>query len=377
MRPKNLIYAVDERPPTLRLTALGIQYGVYVSVYMVIVVIVLRHAHVSHEISTNVLCVASVAIAIGAVLQALHRGPIGSGFLAPPIYSAIYLSPSVLAAEVGGLPLVFGMTIFAALLELFLSFFVHRLRVIFQPILAGLTLFVVGLQLGIVGIGETLDVGHETLPQYPYHLFVTTLTLASCVALSVWGKGALRLFGSLIALITGIIAAIMVGLIGQQSIAMIAGLPLFAIPRPSFLYDFNIGLVPAFLAAAVAATLRTVGVVTSCQRINDSAWKRPDMRNIERAIRADALGSLLAGILGAPGMNVSPGAVAISSASGTTSPTITFSVNAPAHTAIANKEMSIVVLQWSRWGSVTMARAVGRCAAMAGKIFINYRRDDD
>lgn len=73
MRPENLIYAVDERPPTLRLAALGIQYAVYVSVYMVIVVIILRHAHVSQEIGTNVLCVASAAIAVGAVLQALHK----------------------------------------------------------------------------------------------------------------------------------------------------------------------------------------------------------------------------------------------------------------------------------------------------------------
>jgi hypothetical protein len=60
---------------------LGIQYAVQICVYLVIVVIILRRAHVSHEIGTNVLCVALMAIAIGTALQALPKGPVGSGLL--------------------------------------------------------------------------------------------------------------------------------------------------------------------------------------------------------------------------------------------------------------------------------------------------------
>ena len=329
MRPESLLYAVDEVPPPSRLAILGLQYAVQVAVYLVIVVIVLRHAHVSHEVGIGVLSCACVAIAIGTALQALPKGPVGSGFLAPPVFSAIYLAPSVLAAEIGGLPLVFGMTIFAALLELLLSFCVRRLRVIFQPILAGLTVFVVGLQLGLVGIGQTLDVRHEALPQFPLHLVVTTLTLASCVGLSIWGKGAWRLFCALIALTTGVISAVAVGLIDDKSLVMLTDLPFVAVPRPALLgYGFNIGLIPAFLAAGLAATLRTVGVVTTCQRINDASWQRPDMANIERGIRADALGTLIGGLLGAPGMNIAPSLVGISAATQATSRVIAFAAAA-------------------------------------------------
>jgi xanthine/uracil permease len=57
------------------------EYAVQFCVYLVIVVIILRHAHLSHEIGTNVLCVALVAIAIGTALQALPKGPVGSGLL--------------------------------------------------------------------------------------------------------------------------------------------------------------------------------------------------------------------------------------------------------------------------------------------------------
>ena len=57
-------------------------------------------------------------LAISTVRQAQTRGPVGSGYLAPPVFSAIYIGPAALAAEVGGLPAVFGMTIFAGLVEM-------------------------------------------------------------------------------------------------------------------------------------------------------------------------------------------------------------------------------------------------------------------
>ena len=46
-RPSNLVYAVDEWPPPFRLALLGTQYAVMSSIYLVLVVIVLREAHAS------------------------------------------------------------------------------------------------------------------------------------------------------------------------------------------------------------------------------------------------------------------------------------------------------------------------------------------
>jgi xanthine permease XanP len=44
-RPANLVYAVDEWPPPFRLALLGVQYAVMSSIYLVLVVIVLRQAN--------------------------------------------------------------------------------------------------------------------------------------------------------------------------------------------------------------------------------------------------------------------------------------------------------------------------------------------
>ena len=79
VRPRNLIYAVDEQPPPPHLLALGLQYAVLVSIYLVLVVIVVRHPHVPRETAVSVVSLATVAIAIGTALPALpaHAGHAG------------------------------------------------------------------------------------------------------------------------------------------------------------------------------------------------------------------------------------------------------------------------------------------------------------
>src|SRR5579864_1679030 len=91
-RPPNLVYAVDEWPPPFRLALLGMQYAVMAAIYLVLVVIVLREAHASPNESIQLMGIACFGLAVGTALQALPRGPIGSGFLAPPIFSAVYLA---------------------------------------------------------------------------------------------------------------------------------------------------------------------------------------------------------------------------------------------------------------------------------------------
>ena len=328
-RPANLVYAVDEYPPPFRLALLGVQYAVMSSIYLVLVVIVLREAHATPTESIQVMGVACVGLAIGTAFQALSRGPIGSGFLAPPVFSAVYLAPSVIAARIGGMPLVFGMTIFAGIVEVLFAFSLHRLRFVVTPILSGLTVFVVGLQLGVVGIGETLDVRHVELPAFPLHLIVTSLTLLTCIALSVWARGTLRLLCTLIGLVVGMTAASFVGLITPSELKMFGESSWLAFPEPQWLrFDFDAGLIPAFLASGVAAALRGVGVITTCQRLNNAAWQRPDTTNIRKGVLADGLSNVIGGSLGVTGMSIGPSLVGVSGATGATSRAIGFAASA-------------------------------------------------
>ena len=325
-RPEDLLYGLDELPPWPRLLFLGIQHAMLMSVYLVLIVIVFRHAGASHAVTLNALSCGMIALAASTVLQSIWKGPVGSGYLASPVFSAIYIGPAVLAAGTGGLPAVFGMTIFAGLVETSLAPLLRRLRALFPPAISGFIVTIVGLQLGVIGIGDLLGVEHIHLPTFHYHVMVGVLTLAIMCALSVWGRGIMRLICSMLGIVIGMLLSVGAGLVSTDSMRSFVDAPIFAIPQPHYLaYDFQFSLVPAFLMAGAAAMLRTVGVITTCQKINDLDWKRPDLKSIQAGIFADGIGCAVAGLLGVMGMNSSPSLVGLAKATGATSRYIGFS----------------------------------------------------
>lgn len=138
MASANITIGVDRTPPPLQFVLLSLQYAFLLSMYLVLVVIVVHAAKADADTARSVVSMAMVASAAGTVLQALHRGPVGSGFFAPPVFSAIYLGPSILAAKAGGLPAVACMTVCAGLFEILVAWFLRHLRIIMQPVMSGL-----------------------------------------------------------------------------------------------------------------------------------------------------------------------------------------------------------------------------------------------
>jgi NCS2 family nucleobase:cation symporter-2 len=325
-RPEDLIYGVEELPPWPRLIFLGAQHAVLMSVYLVLIVIVFRSASASHAATLSALSLGMVALAISTVLQAIWHGPVGSGYLAPPVFSAIYIGPAVLAADIGGLPAVFAMTIFAGVVEIALAPLLRRLRTLFPAAISGFIVAIVGLQLGVIGIGDLLGIEHIERPTFHEHLLVGFLTLATMCAFSVWGRGVLRLTCSMLGILVGMAGSLVFGLVTADRVSSFLAAPIFALPKPHYLaYDFRLSLIPAFLMAGTAAMLRTVGVITTCQKINDSDWKRPEIGSIQRGILADGIGCMIGGLLGVMGMNTAPSLVGVSKATGATSRYIAFS----------------------------------------------------
>ena len=324
--PEDLLYAADELPPWPRLLFLGMQHAILMSVYLVLIVIVFRHADASAGVTLNALSFGLIALAISTALQSIWKGPVGSGYLAPPVFSAIYIGPAVLAAGTGGLPAVFGMTMFAGLVEIGLAPLLRKLRALFPPAISGFIVTIVGLQLGVIGIGDLLGVEHIERPTFHYHVMVGVLTLAIMCALSVWGRGIMRLICSMLGIVIGMLVSLGAGLVSTDSMRSFVDAPIFAIPQPHyFAYYFQFGLIPAFLLAGTAAMLRTVGVITTCQKINDLDWKRPELKSIQAGIFADGIGCIVGGLLGVIGMNSAPSLVGVAKATGATSRYIGFS----------------------------------------------------
>ena len=312
-----MLFGLDDVPRPLTLALLGLQHFVLIAPSLAIVVLIARSAGAEPDAIATMISFALIALAITSALQGLER--IGSGFFIVSCNTAIYMSAS-LAAAAGGLPLVFGMILIAGLIQIAFAEALLRMRRYFPPEIVALTIIIVGIELGAVGLQRVSTTGGPGL-------LVGTLTFVLSVVLGVYGRGPLRLYCALIGMVSGYGLSVYAGLVNNELLERALGKAIFAIPDlPVPRLDFDWGLVLPFAFAAIAASLKTMGAVVTCDKICDAGWVRPDMRLVRRGIIIDGLGTALSGLAGAVGTNSSIANVGVSHATGATSRVIGFAV---------------------------------------------------
>ena len=326
-KPAHIHYGVDDTPPLAVNVLSGLQHVGLMSIYLVFPALVAKAAGVTPEAAVSMVSMTLIALAVGTLLQAFRTGPIGSGFLCQPIPSVVYFVPSMVAVKYGGLGAMFGMTIVAGAPEIALARGLSRLRAVFPAEIAGLVVLLVGVASGIVGLRTALGGANASAVPSPVDLGLALLTLAVMVGLNVWGRGTLRLLCVLLGMAAGYLAAWALGRVEGAQAAPLQAAPWLAVPTLSHLgWDFDATLLLPFAVAAVAATLKVMGNVTTCQKVNDADWVRADMRSIGGGVVGDGLGSVVAGALGAHGLNSSTSAVGLGTATGVTSRRVAWSV---------------------------------------------------
>ena len=324
-KPTNIIYGVDERPPVGVLFASGLQHVGLLSIYLVYPILIARAGGLSEGKVLDVVSFSLLALGIAAIIPALKRGAMGAGLLSPALFSAAYATPSLLAVKSGGLALVYGMTIFAGIVEMAFGKVQHRLRPFFPPEIAGLVVILIAVSSGKLGARLILGIDGGVIDERYYA--VAAITLATMIAFSVWAKGGLKMFCALLGMAVGYLTTIALGKFPPHDLERVVNAPLVDVPSIDHIgWSFDAALMVPFAIAAIAAAFKTVGVVTTYQRANDADWVRPDMRQIGRGVMADGAGSVMAGLLGAPGINSSPGAVGLAAATGVTSRLVAFAL---------------------------------------------------
>jgi xanthine permease XanP len=158
---------------------------------------------------------------------------------------------------------------------------------------------------------------------------IASITLFVMVGVTVWGSSTLRLYGVLIGIGAGSICAYVSGLVTDEHLRRLDRASLLALPSfPGEGWSFSGALLVPFLVTALASSLKAVGDLTTCQKVNDAEWKRPDMKSISGGILADACGVMLSGGVGTMGQSTSSANVGLSIASGATSRRIGFACGA-------------------------------------------------
>jgi len=327
-RPITITHWVEERPPAGVTLLSGLQHVGIISIALVYPLLLGRAAGLSAAGIADLLSATMLVLGVAALLQSLPRGPVGARLLCPPVCTAAYLTPALLAVKTGGLGLAFGMTAFAGLVEVGVSRALRPLRPYLPPELSGLVVLLVAVSVGNFGFRSLLGVDYGQPPNGP-ELAVAGLTLATMLAFSVWSRGAARLFCALIGMVVGYAAAWFAGILTPADLEALDAAAFVSAPRfGAHGWSWDAALVIPFAIAALGTAIRGVGDITIAQKINDTDWVRPEMRSVSGGVLANGIANVFGGLLGAHGVSTYTSSVGLSAASGVTSRRVGYAIGA-------------------------------------------------
>lgn len=319
-KPPDIFYGVDESPSAPKLILYGVQHFAILAGGIAMPLLVCEQANAGPQETLSVISVTMLAWALGGFLQILPKGPLGSGYLALPNSSGVYLGPALEAARMGGLPLVAGMTVVAGFLHALFSPFLRPLRRILTPELSGLVLMHVGFDLTQAGFLKVFHLGVSAEHLGVIACLIGCACFLAMLFLTVWSPGKWGTVCVLVGLLAGDLASIALGVVPAHRFHDMAQAPLLYLPSLAVAgYSFKADLLIAFLLSGAISTVKTFGVISAAQKGNDADWRRPDVGNASRGSLADGVGSILAGIFGTMGQNISTSTVGVSLQTGVTS----------------------------------------------------------
>jgi NCS2 family nucleobase:cation symporter-2 len=331
MKPTTLTFGVDDTPPLLELASLGLQQVLMGAAGWVMMATVLATLSVSLGDTQSMLRMGMIVTGLGAMLQANRRGPVGSGYLCPPIIAPAFFSTTILAGGGFGLATLFGMTTVAGAIEVVLARLLPRIRFLFPPEVIGVVMVMVGIAVLPTGFPRlladpaTLSAGADQ----GRNVAVGIVTLATMTGCTVWGRGLVKLLPLLVGIFTGVAAALALGCVPPTALPSILHEPWFGWPHRAVSgVAFEWSLLLPFTIACVASSLKNIGDLTMCQKINDSDWKRTDMASVSRGASVLGIVNIASGLLGTVSHNASSSNIGLAVASGATSRSIAYSFGA-------------------------------------------------
>jgi len=327
-RPPGLLYSVDETPPRAVFIVAALQQVAVMSNSLLYPIIMGREARLSPDQLLDFVSLSMLALGMATLLLSVKSRFIGCGYLCPAGYTQIHLVPSLSAAQIGGLPLVFGMTAIAGILQVAIAPVLRRVRFLLPPEIAGLVIAVVGLSIAVLGVRYGLS-GAANTGMTSEYLAIFAVSLTTMVILNVWTKGYLRMFCLLLGMAAGYGASAALGILDFSAAVPSEGLPLLRFPNlhPHLLqWRFDASLIAPFAIVAIAGTLNLIANVSYAQRINDADWVRPSFTSLTGGMVGNGIASVISAVIGSMGINSYGPSVGLSAATGIASRSLAYMI---------------------------------------------------
>ena len=238
------------------------------------------------------------ASGLSTFIHCRRIGGVGTGLLCIQGTSCSFIGPIISTGMLGGLPLIFGVCIAAAPVEMVISRLLRYTQKVITPLVSGIVVTLIGMSLikvGIIACGGGTAAREAGTFGNPGYLGLAALVLALIVLFNRSRNRYLRMSSIFIGLGTGYLIAWWAGMIDFASVQHYGGINL---PVP-FKYGLAFDL-SSFIAIAlifVITAIEAYGDITANSLISGEPVKGE--RFIKRAsggILADGMNSMLAGI---------------------------------------------------------------------------------
>lgn len=291
-----LVYGPDDRLPLGTALLVALQQVAAMVVGVVTPALLLSSIlHFSAADTSYLVSMAMVAAAVGTFLQTTRVGPLGSGLLSVTGTSFAFLQPLIQAGSLGGLPLMFGMSLAAAPVQVVLAPFMPRLRRLFPPLISGVVVLLIGLSI----IPEAMrGIVAPTAPGAPAWsgAAVAAIVIAAVLVAQAVGVVWARLVGILFGVLAGYLVCGLCGWLHRPppSDAWLA------VPRllpHGFAFRWDLLLVFAFIY--LVSLLESVGDMTATAQLSGLRTTGPEHASrLRNGLLADGVTSMIAALIG-------------------------------------------------------------------------------
>ncbi|MEM7051423.1 MAG: nucleobase:cation symporter-2 family protein [Acidobacteriota bacterium] len=289
---RSLNYDLDDRPPLAEALPLGLQHLVAMLLGNITPPLLIAGA-LGVSAADRALLIQLVLFMAGlaTLVQAYPLGPVGGRIPMVMGTSVAFVGGLVAVGRAHGLPTVFGACLAAAVVEVILGFSIERLKRWFPPLVNGIVLMLIGLNL--IPVGMDFMAGGKGATDYGTisNLAIAALVAGVVVVLHQWGRG----FWSYGSLLLGVAAGYGVALsLGKVDFAPLATASWVSIPTPlTFGLEFHWPSIFLVACLYVISAMETLGDIAGTFA---AVGRKASHRELRGGLVADGVMSGLAAL---------------------------------------------------------------------------------
>ncbi len=297
----DLIYGVEDRPPFKDAIFAALQHLLAIFVAIITPPLIIAGALKLDVEKTSFLVSMSLFVSgVSTFIQCKRFGPVGARLLCIQGTSFSFIGPIITTGLMGGLPLIFGVCMAAAPVEMVISRTFRYMRNIITPLVSGIVVLLIGLSLIKVGV-VSCGGGYGAMDNGTFgsweNLSIAGLVLLSVLFFNRSKNKYLRMSSIVLGICLGYGLAFALGKVDMSSLNLNL-LTSFNIPMP-FKYglDFNISSFIAIGLVYLITAIEATGDVTANSMISGLDIEGEGyVKRVSGGVLADGFNSFLAGI---------------------------------------------------------------------------------